>query len=216
MRVAVLYEASGRVRDAFLAAGHDAISVDLRASAAPGPHAIGDVLAWLRSDDARGLDLAIAHPSCRYLAVSGLHWNARNHGRGACTLWSLDHVRQLMALLDERAARWAVENPRSAIGSAIRKADQRLQPHNYGADAAKETYLWLRRLPPLRPTLRVPGRLVDDGRAQLGLFGTGVERWENQTDDGQNRLGETADRWSVRSNTYPGVATAMAQQWGNL
>lgn len=216
MRVAVLYEASGRVRDAFTARGHDAISVDLRASASPGPHAIGDVLAWLRSDDARGLDLAIAHPSCRYLAVSGLHWNARSYGRHACTLHALDHVRQLMALLDAAGARWAIENPRSAIGSNIRKADQVIQPHNFGADASKETYLWLSRLPRLRATQRVPGRIVDDGRAQLGLFGTGVERWENQMDDGQNRLPETADRWAIRSETYPGVADAMAQQWGNL
>jgi hypothetical protein len=55
-----------------------------------------------------------------------------------------------------------------------------------------------------------------DGRPQLGLFGTGVERFSNQTDAGQNRLSPGEDRWKDRSRTFPGIADAMAQQWGVL
>lgn len=210
MRVAVLYEQSGLVRDTFAMLGHDALSVDLRPSARPGQHVQCDVLKWLRSSEARGIDRAIAHPTCTWVAGSGTHWNYRIPGRHACTLFQLDHVRKLIALLDDVAEGWAMENPVGLISTQIMPATQYIQPHWFGDDASKKTGLWLRRLRPLVATERVPGRLVEWPRGS-GKF---VERWSNQTDSGQNKLGPSDDRWSIRSETYPGIAAAFGVQWG--
>ena len=223
MKVAVLYEASGTVRDAFAARGHDAVSVDLRPCyGAPGAHAVADVFDWLTGEGARsGLDLVVAHPPCTYLAGSGLHWNNRVPGRAACTLHALDHVRRLFIHLDLLARRYAVENPAGRIGSRIGPATQYVQPYDFGHDASKNTGLWLSGLPPLRPTLRVPGRLVPryramgaSDRARGNVGPEYLERWSNQTDSGQNVLAPSPERWSLRSTTYPGIAAAMADQWG--
>jgi hypothetical protein len=105
--------------------------------------------------------------------------------------------------------RIAIENPIGCIGTRIRPADQIIQPYEYGDDASKATCLWLKGLSPLLPTARLGGRIVSDPRT-----GKTVERWANQTDGGQNRLAPSADRWKLRSTTYPGIAAAMADQWG--
>jgi hypothetical protein len=202
MRVLIGCESSGAVRDAFIAAGHDAISCDLLPTEAPGPHYQGDV----RDLFAAGFDLAIFHPPCTYLSSSGLHWNHRTEGRAAKTEDALAFVRLLMAAPIPRIA---IENPIGCIGTRIRPADQIVQPYDYGDDASKATCLWLKGLSPLRQTVRVPGRIVTDPRT-----GKTVERWANQTDAGQNRLAPSADRWKLRSTTYPGIAAAMADQWG--
>lgn len=199
-------EASGVIRDAFRKRGYDAWSCDLRATTAdPAYHFTGNVFDII----ALGWAMAVFHPDCTYLANSGIHWNARVHGRHACTLYALNTVRRLMA---GPIPMWAIENPRGAIGTNIRPKDQRLQPHDFGDDASKETHLWLKGLPKLRPTGRHSGRIV--AADPLDLFGGGTERWSNQADDGQNRLGETRDRWIKRSETFPGVADAMSDQWG--
>lgn len=198
MRVLVACEHSGIVRDAFRASGHYAISCDLLPSDAPGPHYQGDVFDILDA----GWDLLIAHPPCTYLCSSGLHWNHRTPGREALTQDALAFVR---ALLAAPVPRIAIENPVGRIGTAIRKADQTIHPHQFGHDASKATCLWLKGLPLLQPTAHVAPRMVD-----------GKPRWANQTDSGQNRLGPSADRWKLRSATYPGIAAAMAAQWGCL
>lgn len=208
MRVGVLFEASGIVRDAFAARGHDAISVDVRPSQRPGPHVVDDVFAFLGTQAFADLDLVIMHPPCTFLARSGLHWNNRVPGRHACTLKALDDVRRLMEAC--RGKRWALENPPGAIGSAIRKPTQTVQPYEYGHDASKMTCLWMDGLLPLRPNpaMRVPGRIArrPDGRP--------VERWSNQTDGGENNVPERKDRWAIRSQTYQGIADGMAEAWG--
>lgn len=196
MKVLVACEYSGAVRDAFLAAGHEALSCDLLPSDAPGPHFQGDVREILRG----GWDLLIAHPPCTYLCSSGLHWNKRQPEREALTQEALAFVR---LLLEAPIPRIALENPVGRIGTAIRRADQRIQPYEFGEDASKATCLWLKNLPKLVATKAIPPRLVN-----------GKPRWANQTDSGQNRLGPSADRWKERSKTYPGIAAAMAAQWG--
>jgi hypothetical protein len=105
-------------------------------------------------------------------------------------------------LLEAPVPRIAIENPVGRIGTAIRPADQYIQPYDFGEDASKRTGLWLKGLPKLVPTQRVAGRMVG-----------GKERWSNQTDSGQNRLGPSEDRWQQRSRTYAGIAMAMAEQW---
>lgn len=200
-------EASGIIRDAFRARGFDAWSCDLRACERdPRWHLQCNVFDVI----ARGWRMGIFHPDCTYLTSSGLHWNKRNHGREACTLYGLHTVRRIM---DAPVELMCIENPRGRIGTAIRKSDQTLQPHQFGEDAAKETRLWLKRLPKLRPTGQSMGGR--DVGGDVDLFGEGTRRWSNQADDGQNRLGETAGRWIERSRTYPGIAEAMASQWGD-
>ena len=197
MRVLVACEYSGRVRDAFLARGHDAISCDLLPTDSLGPHYQGDVLELIRREK---FDLVVAHPPCTYLCSSGLHWNGRIPGRAEKTEEALEFVR---ALLFCDIPRIALENPMGCIGTRIRKSDQIIQPWQYGDDASKTTCLWLRGLPPLVPTESVLPRLVN-----------GRPRWGNQTDSGQNRLGPSPTRWRERSRTYQGIANAMAEQWG--
>ena len=197
MRVLVGCEYSGRVRNAFRDAGHDAWSCDLLPSEDNSPfHIQGDVLPILD----QGWDLGIFHPPCTYLAVSGLHWNKRDPERAAKTEEALEFVRTLMSAPIERIA---LENPVSCISSRIRKPDQIIQPYEFGEDASKKTCLWLKNLDLLTPTQMVAPRLVD-----------GKPRWSNQTDSGQNRLGPSEDRWKERSRTFVGVAKAMAEQWG--
>ncbi len=199
MRILVACEYSGRVRDAFRAAGHDAWSCDLLpCDADPAYHIQGDVVPLLGD----GWDLMVAHPPCTYLCSSGLHWNKRVNGRQAKTEAALDFVRTLLSCPIPRVA---IENPVGCISTRIRKPDQTIQPWQFGHDASKATCLWLKRLPLLRPTAIISPRMV-----------AGRPRWANQTDSGQNRLGPSADRWRIRSETYSGIATAMAQQWGTL
>lgn len=195
MRVLVACEFSGVVRDAFIALGHEAMSCDLLPTESQGPHYQGDVRDILGD----GYDLMIAHPDCTYLCSSGLHWNKRVPGREEKTLQALEFVRELMAAPIPRIA---IENPVGRIGTAIRKADQFIQPYEFGHDASKRTGLWLKNLPKLKATGYVQPRVVN-----------GRERWGNQTDSGQNRHGPSDDRWKLRAITYGGIAKAMATQW---
>lgn len=195
MRVLVACEYSGTVRRAFAALGHDAWSCDLLPADDRSPnHIQGDVLPIAGRGD---WDLMIAHPPCTYLSVSGLHWNKRTIGRAEKTEAALDFVRQLLAAPIPKIA---LENPVSCISSRIRKPDQIVQPWHFGDDASKKTCLWLKNLE----------RLVSSNP----LPGNNKTRRANQTASGQNKLGPSPDRWKLRSKTYPGIAAAMAQQWG--
>lgn len=198
MKVLIACEYSGTVRDAFIAAGHDAVSCDLLPTDVPGPHYMGDVNDIIND----GWDLMIAHPPCTYLSVSGMHWTARGLRDPQLTEDALDFVRLLMAAPIDKIA---IENPISVISSRIRKPDQIINPWQFGHDASKRTCLWLKNLPLLRPTDIVAPRIVN-----------GKKRWANQTDSGQNRLPPSDDRWKIRSETYAGIAKAMADQWGSV
>jgi len=198
VKVLIACEYSGVVRDAFIAAGHDAMSCDLLPTDAPGPHYQGDVADILND----GWDLMVAHPPCTYLSVSGMHWTRRGLRDPQLTEDALAFVQLLLGAPIERIA---LENPISVISSRIRKPDQIINPWQFGHDASKKTCLWLKNLPPLVPTEIIAPRIVN-----------GKKRWANQTDSGQNRLPPSDDRWKIRSATYAGIAAAMAEQWGNL
>jgi len=193
MKVLIACEYSGRVRDAFLAAGHDAMSCDLLPTDSPGPHYQGDVFDIIHD----GWDLMVAHPPCTYLSVSGMHWTTRGLRDPKLTEDALAFVQRLM---DAPIERIAIENPISVISSRIRKPDQIIQPWWFGHDASKKTCLWLKNLPLLQPTDMLPG----DAKT----------RRANQTASGQNKLPPSKDRWKIRSETYAGIANAMAAQWG--
>ena len=193
MKVLIACEFSGIVRDAFIDRGHDAFSCDLLPSERPGPHIEVDVLDIL--DD--GWDLMIAHPPCRYLCSSGLHWNKRIVGRSLKTELALKFIREL---LDCTIKKIALENSIGCISTKIRKPDCIIQPWQFGHPESKATCLWLKNLPPLCPT-----EILDKPTSG---------RWENQTPSGQNKLRPSKDRWKNRSRTYEGIARAMADQWG--
>lgn len=184
LKVLVACEYSGRVRDAFVALGHDAMSCDLLPSDSPGGrHYQGDV----REVVGDGWDLMIAHPPCTDLAVSGARHFAAKIADGRQKV-ALDFVREL---LDAPIERIALENPVSVISSKIRRPDQIIQPWQFGHGETKATCLWLKGLEPLIPTNIVEGR-------------------ENRV----HRMPPSEDRWKKRSTTYLGIAAAMAMQWG--
>lgn len=202
MRVLIACESSGTVRNAFRSMGYDAWSADLLPSDDGSPfHLQGDVLKVLGN----GWDLMIGHPPCTYLSVSGMHWTKRGLRDPQLTEDALYFVRSLM---DAPIPHIAIENPVSIISTRIRKPDQIIQPWQFGEDASKKTCLWLKNLQTLSPTRIVRGRIVTTPSGKL------IERWSNQTDSGQNKLGPSSDRWKQRSKTYDGIAKAMAQQWG--
>jgi site-specific DNA-cytosine methylase len=134
-----------------------------------------------------GWDLMIAHPPCTHLAVSGAKWFKEKAREQA---EALDFVR---LLLGANIPHIALENPVSIISSRIRKPDQVIQPWQFGHGETKATCLWLKNLPKLQPTNIVEGR---EGRI-----------W---------KLPPSPDRWKLRSTTFEGIASAMAEQWGEL
>jgi site-specific DNA-cytosine methylase len=191
LKVLVACEYSGTVRDAFLRAGHEAMSCDLLRTDVPGPHYEGDVLDVIND----GWDLMIAHPPCTHLAVSGARWFKDKKAEQAD---ALEFVRLLLAAPIPRIA---LENPVSIISSRIRKPDQIIQPWQYGHEATKTTCLWLQGLPPLVPT-----EIVGKGKRHITKSGKSLPEWYN--------LPPSSDRWKIRSATFPGIAAAMAAQWG--
>lgn len=185
MRVLVACEFSGTVREAFAARGHDAWSCDLLPTERPGQHIVGDV----RSVLADGWDLMVAHPPCTHLAVSGARWFAEKRRDGADP--QADALAFVRDLMNAPIPRWCIENPVSVISSAIRPADQVIQPWQFGHGEVKATCLWLRDLPALRPSSVVGGR-----EARVHMMPPGENRWRE------------------RSRTFAGIAEAMADQWG--
>ena len=210
-RILVSCEFSGTVRDAFAARGHSVMSCDVLPTEAPGNHYQGDVRDVLND----GWHMAIHHPPCTYLAACQL-WRclpkhaAKHPGRAAKKAEAMEFIRDLMAAPIER---WALENPKGAIGTEIRPADDKVQPYEFGHDHAKETHLWLENLEPL---VRDPAQFIE-GRDAVNNNGNPVKRWANQCDgSGADRTGPSADRGHKRSRFFTGIANAMADQWGGI
>ena len=188
MKVLIACEYSGRVRDAWLKRGHQAISCDLLPTENQGPHYLGDVRDLLNQD----WDLIIAHPPCTRLANSGVRWL---HQRD---LWhELDEACEFFNLfLDHPCCRVVVENPiphKYAVERLSRSYDQLIQPWQFGHGETKATCLWLKGVPPLIPTDIVSGR---EQRIHFASPGP--------------------DRWKERSRTFIGIAEAMADQWSTF
>jgi len=196
MRVLVACEYSGRVRDAFIARGHDAMSCDLLPTDVAGPHHQGDVFDL----DLSEFDLMVAHPPCTYLTNAGVTWLHRDPDR-----WAKldDGAAFFKRLLEAPIPRICVENPimhkyaKERIGGV--KQSQVVQPWMFGHMEQKATCLWLKGLPLLQPTNNVKAEMLalpDNQRQRL------------------HYLPPSADRWKLRSTTYQGIADAMAAQWG--
>lgn len=199
MRVLVACEYSGRVRDAFRARGHDAVSCDFLPTLTPGPHIQKDVRELLRVE----WDMIIAFPPCTYLTNSNAwRWDSIVRERDE----ALDFVE---AIMDAPCPRVAVENPVGAIGTHIRKADQYIQPWHFGDPYQKTTGLWLKGLPLLRPEVTIkPANVAPWCQAGYGPRGSGTRTARSRAPIGAVR------RASERNLTFPGIARAMAEQWG--
>lgn len=175
-------EESGTVRDAFIRRGISAVSCDLIPSRSPGPHLQMDIVQAVKM----GGRLAILHPDCTKIAVSGNRWWAGTKERIEAMNWTV----ALFNLACEYFESVALENPIGSMSSYWRKPDQIIQPWMFGHPETKATCLWTRNLPRLEPTDIV------DGREQ--------RVW---------KMGPGPNRKRDRSITFTGVAGAMAQQW---
>jgi hypothetical protein len=180
MKVLIACEFSGRVRDAFLALGHDAMSCDLLPTEVAGPHHIGDVTEILHM----GWDLMIAHPPCTHLAVSGSRWFKNKAKEQA------EALRFVQTLLDAPIPKIAIENPISIISSRIRKPDQIIQPWQFGHGETKATCLWLKGLPKLTPT-----HVVDGREARVHRMSPSPTRWKERSRTYEGIARAMASQW---------------------
>jgi len=185
MRVLVACEFSGIVREAFRRRGHDAWLCDLLDTEIPGQHIKGDVLEFIYDWHNGRFDLMICHPPCTHLAVSGARWfKDKFVEQSEAKIF-------FMNLVNAPVSGIAIENPVGVMSTFYRKPDQIIQPWMFGHGETKATCLWLKNLPKLVPTNIVDGR--------------------------EQRIWKTPpgpDRWKIRSRTFPGIAEAMAMQWG--
>jgi hypothetical protein len=184
MKILVACEYSGVVRDAFINLGHEAMSCDLLPTDKPGSHYQGSLFDVIDYP----WDIAIFHPPCTDLAVSG----ARHFEKKKFVGQQQASVSFFMKIikLSEHIPKIAIENPVCVMSSLWRKPDQVIQPWMFGHGETKSTCLWLKNLPKLEPTDIVEGR---EQRVHL--------------------MPPSADRWKLRSETYKGIAEAMANQW---
>lgn len=203
LRVGILCEFSGVVRDAFRARGHDAVSCDTRPTLSPGPHIQGDCL----SRDWSGFDLLICHPPCKLLSRAGL-WMIRHHPHRermrdeaaafAVRLWELP------------VARMALENPIGHLWKILGRPTQTVNPYDFGEPARKATRLWIRGL----PVLAKESNLFQQVKSipvppppPIFIDKNGKPRHFTDAASGQS---------DKRSVTFTSIAAAMADQWGGL
>jgi len=196
MRVLVACEFSGTVRDAFIRAGHTALSCDLMPTDKPGPHYQGDVMDIIGG----GWDLMIAHPPCTHLAVSGARHFEKKRADGR----QQEGIDFFMALARAAIPRYAIENPIGIMSNIWRKPDQIIQPWQYGHSVTKSTCLWLKGLPALTPT-----DIVDKGVTWTAKSGKRMSQWYYDSS-----CLNPKEREKMRNKTFQGIADAMADQWG--
>jgi hypothetical protein len=195
MKVLVACEYSGVVRDAFRSLGHDAFSCDIiDTETHPEYHIKGDVLPLLDKQ----WDLIVAHPPCTYLSNAGAKHLWRGHVLNKERYEKGLEAKQFFnAFLNAKCKKICIENPIPSKVYGIEQYSQIIQPYYFGDPFQKKTCLWLRGLAPLVPTKM-------------------VEPMANCHDAGTWFMKGGKDRQKNRSRTFPGIAHAMAEQWGGL
>ena len=193
MKILIACEYSGIVRDAFSRNGHDAWSCDLLPTESEltkqeNKHIQGNVLEILND----GWDMMIAHPPCTHLSVSGQRWFTE--GKKDYSL-QREAIRFVEALWEANIEKIVIENPVSILStrSKLGRATQTIQPYQFGEPVNKRTCLWLKNLHLLKPTKLIP---KDERKHLIWL------------------TPPSKDRGKIRSKTFPGIANAMAEQWG--
>lgn len=182
MKILVACEYSGVVRDAFIRAGHDAMSCDLLPTEVAGPHYQGDVRDLLDFP----FDMLIAHPPCTHLSVSGArHFKAKRMDGSQQSAVSF-----FISLAKADIPLIAIENPVCIMSSLWRKPDQTIQPWQFGHGETKATCLWLKGLPALRPTNIVEGR-----EARVHRMPPGPDRWKVRSRTFEGIAEAMASQW---------------------
>lgn len=221
MKVLIACEESQTVCKAFRERGHEAYSCDIQEPSGGHPewHILGDAIAALdggvittmdgKQHDVGKWDLLIAHPPCTYLTVTGNRWfNEERYGVKARQRKELrnDAVNFFMSFINADVGKIAVENPIGHMSTAYQKPSQIIQPYMFGDPARKGTCLWLKGLPKLIPTDMVNPVIIHYQN------GTGTDNpWHMET----LKL-PPKERAKARSKTFPGIAAAMAEQWGGI
>jgi len=188
LKVLVACEYSGRVRDAFIAKGHDAISCDLLPTDSPGPHYQGDVFDIIND----GFDLMIAHPPCTDLAVSG----ARHFKEKIADGRQQASIDFFMKIANADIERIAIENPVCIMSTKWKKPDQIIQPWMFGHGETKATCLWLKGLPDLVTT-----NIVDGREQRIHKLPPSKDRWKLRSTTYQGIAEAMADQWGIYAKT---------------
>ena len=220
MKVLIACEESQTVCKAFRAKGHEAYSCDIIEPSGGHPewHILGDALAALNGGviitmdgvehDVGKWDMLIAHPPCTHLAASGERWFAK--GNKPLYL-RFESAAFFLRFAEADIPKICVENPVGKMSTYFRRPDCIIQPYEFGHHARKKTCLWLKGLPALRPT-----NVVDAGEILPGGYSVGAS-----ADSAKDETGKIL-RWNdprtakIRSKTFPGIAKAMAEQWGGI
>ena len=203
MRVLIACEESQEVCKAFRARGHEAYSCDIEPCSGGHPewHIQGDVIPLLEEK----WDMIIAFPPCTHLAVSGARYfdQKRKDGR------QKDGIEFFMKFANANCPKIAIENPVGIMSTHFRKPDQIVQPYEYGHEARKKTCLWLKGLPKLKPTKIV-------GQGKIDKYGCSYGASATYAVDENGKILSWSDPRTAkqRSKTFPGIAQAMAEQWG--
>ena len=205
MKVLVACEESQAVCKAFREKGHEAYSCDIVPCSGGHPewHLQQDVLPLLKEK----WDMIIAFPPCTYLTVTGNRWfNIDRYGEKAIQRHKerKDAIDFFMAFANADCEKIAIENPVGIMSSEWRKPNQIINPWQFGDAFEKKTCLWLKGLPELKPTNIVeipPRKRFDSGKSMPSWY---AEAWHLPKEE----------RAKLRSKTFPGIARAMAEQWG--
>lgn len=224
MKVLVACEESQRVCTAFRERGHEAYSCDIQEPSGGHPewHILGDALEAVKGESVTTMDgqahevgkwdLLIAHPPCTYLTVAGNRWfNIEKYGDKA-----IQRIRDrenaiafFMAFINADCERIAVENPVGVMSRRYRKPNQIIHPYQFGEHARKKTCLWLKGLPNLQST-----KVVDPGDILSGGYSVGAAANWAVDENGKILPWNDPRTAKARSKTFPGIAKAMAEQWG--
>lgn len=207
MKILIACEYSGIVRDAFWRKGHDVTSCDILPCESEnlGNHYQGDVRDILGD----GWDMIIAFPPCTYLTVTGNRWfNIERYGEKAVKRYKdrEEAIDFFMIFADADCPRIAIENPVGVMSTSWRKPNQIIHPYYFGDPERKATCLWLKNLPELTYNKKdyVKPNIIEYKN------GKGTDsKWHVET-----MSLPSAERAKARSLTFPGIAEAMADQWG--
>lgn len=198
MKILVACEESQAVTKELRELGHEAYSCDILETSGPEPewHLQQDVIPLLDQD----WDMVLAFPPCTHLSSSGARWfkEKREDGR------QQQGIDFFMEFANCKAPRVAIENPVGIMSNQWRKPDQIIQPWQFGDPYEKKTCLWLKGLPLLQPT-----NIVEPEPRTVFSSGKSMPTW-------YSKAAGKADRAKIRSKTFPGIAKAMAEQWGKL
>lgn len=210
MKILVACEESQAVCIAFRNKGHEAFSCDIQDCSGGYPewHIKGDIF----SIDLSGYDLIIAHPPCTFLTVTGNKWmkpefKNRFPNRQENRKKAIDFFMKIVNLPCDKIV---IENPIGIMSTIYRKPDQIIQPYYFGDEAQKTTCLWLKGVHPLfhckEDDLFFNKTHVSKGEIHVCKSGNKMPKWY--------AYAKKEDRAKLRSKTFPGIAAAMADQWG--